>query len=232
MNSSSNYSSHCKNCFAFTLPIGCLGISFRPTTDRSTDSNSSDTALSTYQEKGSFIVVVVASINVIMSALEKELAAVEKAATAAVNLVQKFADQDPADPTSCWQNPTRMYEQMDQARAAAMEAWKNLEQAKENADKSNNNNQGNVPVIAQEQGDLRAQFMDMVTDAFADVLAEMKDSENVDLDILVDCLQSGIEILSQEDKEFLMDDAEEDTIPPHEERRRELGFQRVETSTA
>ena len=63
--------------------------------------------------------------------LEKELAAVEKAATHAVDLVQTFADQDPEDPTTCWQNPSRMYEQLDQARSQALEAWKMLEQAKE-----------------------------------------------------------------------------------------------------
>ena len=160
-------------------------------------------------------------------AFEKELEAVEKAATTAVDLVQKFADQDPADPTSCWQDPTRMYEQLDQARSQALEAWRILEQAKSAA---------HAEAVIVEQ-DLRAHFMDMVTDAFADVLAEMKDGEeNIDLDVLVDCLQSGMEILSQEDREFLMMDdnvgAEDDDIvpSPHEERRQELGFQRVETT--
>lgn len=178
-------------------------------------------------------------------AYEKELEAVEKAATTAVDLVTKFADQDPSDPTSCWQNPTRMYEQLDQARDRALEAWKILEQAKKTAsatevmEQQQPQTQADNTAVHTKEQDLRALFMDMVTDAFADVLAEMKDGEeDIDLDVLVDCLQSGMEILSQEDREFLTTDenfgAEEEDVmvipSPHEERRQELGFQRVETT--
>ena len=158
-----------------------------------------------------------------MPLLDKEIKAVDAAATKAVDLVQAFAEEDPADATSCWQNPSHMLEQLNEARRGAMEAWKSLQDAKAEQEASQK-------IVLVEQ-DLRAQFMDMVTDAFADVLAEMKDKEeNIDLDILVDCLQSGMEILSQEDKEFLMDDStEEDVVAPHEELRRELGFH-VETT--
>ena len=166
-----------------------------------------------------------------MPFFEKELDAVDKAATHAVDLVQTFADQDPSDPTSCWQNPAKMYEQLDHARSRAMEAWEHLEQVKATSDAKNQ--QGGAE---QQPQDLRAQFMDMVTDAFSSVLEEMKDAENIDLDVLVDCLQSGMEILSQEDKDFfLMEDnnnaMEDDGMPsPHEKRRQELGFVHVETT--
>lgn len=155
---------------------------------------------------------------------DQEIAAVEAAATRAVDLVQSFADQDPSEPDSCWQNPTRMYEHLDQARGEALKAWKALEEAKQKQ-------QHSVPFTSTEvDQDLRTHFMDMVTDAFADVLNEMKENENIDLDILVDCLQSGIEILSQEDKEcLLLEDTEEDSTTPHEARRLELGFH-VETT--
>lgn len=145
----------------------------------------------------------------------------EVAASKAVDLVQQFSEQDPSDMNSCWQNPTRMFEQLDQARTEALEAWKVLEEAQaRNVD---------ISKVTIREHDLRAQFMDMVTDAFADVLDQMKESENFDLDILVDCLQSGIEILSQEDKEYLIMDDAEDEVTPHEKRRHELGFH-VETT--
>lgn len=157
--------------------------------------------------------------------LDKEIAAVDVTASKAVDLVQSFAEQDPADPHSCWQNPSRMFDRLDQARAEALQAWKVLEEAQE---KGNDKE----PVIVRDQ-DLRAQFMDMITSSFADVLDEMKERENIDLDILVDCLQSGMDIMSQEDKEYFMmmdDAAAEEDVTPHEERRRELGFAHVETT--
>ena len=162
-----------------------------------------------------------------MDVLKKELEAVDVAVLHAINLVNKFAEQDPHDASSCWQNPTRMCEQLDRARTDAMAAYKALEDAKAAA-RTETNHQGGA---VWEEEDLRAQFMDMVTDAFADVLEEMKDKESIDVDILVDCLQSGMEILSHEDKEFLMGDFEQD-IPPHEERRRKLGYHHVETTNA
>mmetsp|Transcript_6112 Transcript_6112/g.12253 ORF Transcript_6112/g.12253 Transcript_6112/m.12253 type:complete len:164 (+) Transcript_6112:146-637(+) len=157
--------------------------------------------------------------------LDKELQAVEAAATAAVELVQNFSEQDPSDPRSCWKNPAQMLEQLNAARIRAVQAWQVLEQTR------NHNKESSGDTTSNNEQDLRAQFMDMVTDAFADVLAEMKDQENIDLDVLVDCLQSGMDILSQEDREFLMDnnnDSEEEETP-HEVRRREQGFH-VETT--
>jgi len=176
--------------------------------------------------------------------LDKELKAVEAATTAAVELVQNFSEQDPSDSRSCWNNPVQMLEQLNMARARAMEAWKSLERAKNNEESVADDGATDPPSLHKNtnEQDLRAQFMDMVTDAFADVLAEMKDKENIDLDILVDCLQSGMDILSQEDREFLLDNDDDDdneddedknadtiTMSPHEIRRRERGFH-VETT--
>jgi Mg2+ and Co2+ transporter CorA len=111
----------------------------------------------------------------------------------------------------------------------------------------------------EDDDDLRAQFMDMVTDAFADVLNQMKDSEEeIDVEVLVDCLQSGFDLMSVQDRELFfqdnnvvnaMEEEEEDAdnandemhsaldesgptnnkLTPHEKRRRELGFH-IETT--
>jgi hypothetical protein len=35
------------------------------------------------------------------------------------------------------------------------------------------------------------------------------EAEDIDVDVLVDCLQSGMDLLSNEEKEFFMQDAEE-----------------------
>lgn len=90
--------------------------------------------------------------------------------------------------------------------------------------------------------------MDMITDAFADVLEDLrqKEGDSLDVDVLVDCLQSGIDLMTQEDKEFFLmsersikiedndepfeDDDEDGKLTPHELRRRQLGFHIEPTS--
>ncbi|KAL3937077.1 MAG: hypothetical protein SGARI_002288 [Bacillariaceae sp.] len=86
--------------------------------------------------------------------------------------------------------------------------------------------------------------MDMITDAFGDVLDQMRSSENSNLDInvLVDCLQSGVDFLDDADKtqsyfdSFRSAEEEEDAdesemIPVHQLRQLELGFPPVVTET-
>jgi hypothetical protein len=90
--------------------------------------------------------------------------------------------------------------------------------------------------------DFRPLYMDMITDAFADVLEELQssDTETLNVDVLVDCLQSGLELLNPEDKDILFrgiddnDDVDdendtdmdqgEEKMTPHEAHRRKLGF--------
>lgn len=154
------------------------------------------------------------------ASLYEEVTAVDEAASRALDLVAQFLEQDPADSTSCWKNPHNMLEQLDAARRTVMKAWQALEDAKKEVVADEADTSGGTTSA---EPDFRAQFMDMVTTAFADVLAGMKDQDNVDLDILVDCLQSGMDLLSPEDKEFLfLDSPEEEDFHAH--RRRELGF--------
>lgn len=190
-------------------------------------------------------------------------AAVDAAASRAIELVRSFADQDPSDgkTSNPWKNPTDIYQQLDKARDNVLQAWEELhimQQQKNTAEGARHTTAESSTEAAaasnEDEDDLRAQFMDMVTDAFADVLNQMKESEEeIDVDVLVDCLQSGIDLMSVQDRELFFQDntvnaavEEEDgtnsnakmmeesspastTLTPHEKRRRELGFH-VETT--
>ena len=162
---------------------------------------------------------------------EQESVALDQASCRAMDLIYEFSELDPNDASdeNPWRDPNKMYAQLDLARSEVVEAAQTLKQAVAKNIQSNE-----MPSYQEDL--LRAQFMDMITDAFADVLQNMKEHEDVDVDILADCLQSGIDILSQEDRELLMHDmdvageddpdAEEtdNTTTPHEARRRELGY--------
>jgi hypothetical protein len=205
----------------------------------------------------------------------KAAAAVDAAACRAMELVRNFADQDPSDgqASNPWNNPTDIYHQLDLARDDVLQAWEELHLVQQQQQQQQQ--QRNISTVEEgataerrstdaeavdnaamnaDEDDLRAQFMDMVTDAFADVLNQMKESEEeIDVEILVDCLQSGLDLMSVQDRELFFQDnsrtmnaMEEDedginsntdktadgptlpTLTPHEKRRRELGFH-VET---
>jgi len=156
---------------------------------------------------------------------EQESAALDQASCKAINLVRQFAEQDPNDISTenPWLNPTRMFEELDVARLQVLQAAETLKQAVSQGDSDI------CELPAYDEDYLRAQFMDMITDAFSDVLTSMKGQE-VDVDVLADCLQSGMDLLSQEDRDFFLQDidddspAEKEKLTPHEARRRKLGF--------
>jgi hypothetical protein len=184
----------------------------------------------------------------------KESTAVDAAATAAIDLVRELSERDPHDKDEAnpWRNPEQVFQQLDQARTGIVKAWEELhaaaaalEQTDANAANSNSSDITKEPLSTSvNEDDLRAAYMDMITDAFADVLEDMRanEAEDIDVDVLVDCLQSGLDLMSQEEKEFFMQDNEElnnmdssnnnidksesndVVVTPHELRRRELGF--------
>merc|ERR1712226_90004 len=141
-------------------------------------------------------------------------------------------DEDDDDDTNPWKNPNDMFQQLDMARTQVMEAARILKEAvAKGGDKNEATSSTTTPDYDEDY--LKAQFMDMITDSFADVLQEMKETEEVDVDILADCLQSGMDLLSEEDRELFLqdlndddhdDDEEEEKLTPHEQRRRRLGF--------
>jgi hypothetical protein len=177
----------------------------------------------------------------------KESTAVDAAATAAIDLVRELSERDPhdKDESNPWRNPEQVFQQLDQARTGIVKAWEELHAAAAALEqKDDNKNAANSGDTTKEsstsnsvnEDDLRAAYMDMITDAFADVLEDMRanESEDIDVDVLVDCLQSGLDLMSQEEKDFYMQDNDElnnmdegesnDTVTPHELRRQELGF--------
>jgi hypothetical protein len=177
----------------------------------------------------------------------KESTAVDAAATAAIDLVRELSERDPhdKDESNPWRNPEQVFQQLDQARTGIVKAWEELHAAaaalEQKDDNKNAANSGDMtkelsPSTSINEDDLRAAYMDMITDAFADVLEDMRanEAEDIDVDVLVDCLQSGLDLMSQEEKDFFMQDNEElnnmdegennDTVTPHELRRQELGF--------
>jgi hypothetical protein len=156
--------------------------------------------------------------------------AVNKAAEHAVSLIQKFAAMDPEDSEhNAWNDPEMILRELDQARSQIDQSWKALEECM-----NNQQVKADEKVFSEER--LRASFIDMITDSFADVLEDMRQKETeIDIEILADCLQSGLELMSQEDKELFLEccdheeelserNARQDFITPHEQRRRELGY--------
>jgi hypothetical protein len=169
----------------------------------------------------------------------QESSAVDAAATKAIELVRELAEKDPHDDDDAnpWRDPERVFRQLDQARANIIKAWEELHAAAADTDTPKKSNAASV-----NEEEIRAAYMDMITDAFADVLEDLRTNEpdDIDVDVLVDCLQSGLDLMSQEEKEFFMQDNEEllkdenessDAVKPHELRRQQLGFN-VEISSA
>jgi hypothetical protein len=145
----------------------------------------------------------------------------EQAATQAVELIEQYSEQDPQDPNSAWKNPQEIFEKLDVARKEVLAAWNDMQE-------SQNNTNEQIDESA-----FRALYLDMITDAFADVLDELRKDNAVDVSVLVDCLQSGMDFLTSEEKElFLQDDMEdEEELTPHEKHRRDLGFHVAEVNS-
>lgn len=150
-------------------------------------------------------------------------ARVDQAIANAMELVRTYSERDPYDGDSenPWTNPQSMLEKLDQAR-------QEIVAARETKDPSDGSSKRDSLI---DDNEFRGAYMDMVTNAFADVLEDMRNNgeEDLDIDILVDCLQSGMDFMSGEDKElFLVDDDDEileDGSPtPHEKRRLQLGL--------
>jgi Ribosome-assembly protein 3 len=177
--------------------------------------------------------------------------AVDAAVQKALDLVQRYSEND-TDPA--WQNPDLIYQQLDQARAEISLAWKNLDAATAALSPDTATAAAAAGCSTKEQ--LRTAYMDMITDAFADVLENMRQNSQVnndpiDVEVLVDLLQSGLDLFymnhsiqlmgeadflwnssyDNDDTDAMNDDDEEVLLTPHELRRRELGFH-VEESTA
>lgn len=144
---------------------------------------------------------------------------IEQAVSHAIDLVKEFSERDPrdGDDKNPWQDPQSMLDELDRAREGIVAASADTQEVSKSS-------------MADEQ-DFRAAYMDLITNAFADVLDDMRNNnseEELNVDILVDCLQSGMDFLSGEEQEFLMMDDDEERLEegkptPHEERQIQLG---------
>ena len=162
----------------------------------------------------------------------------DEAANMAVAKVSEFASiKNPYEESqeNPWCDPDHMMSELKQVRDDLMAAWHALKKAYDEEDESAKQSGSFSPV---QEDDFRAQYMDMVTEAFADVLEGMREAEGdqLDVDVLVDCLQSGMDLLNEEDRDGFFEafekgsdgeDEGSDKGPSrsvHEMRRHELGL--------
>jgi hypothetical protein len=175
------------------------------------------------------------------STVLEESIAVDAAASKAIDLINKFStcynnDKNNSDGTTN-NNPEEMYHLLDLARNDIMVAWNRLQNVSSQQNNKQQEEESTVRnYVATETEaasttttttnmsnnvvDLRPAFIDMITDAFGDVLDNLRQSEEIDVSILVDCLQSGLEIMSSDvinDDEFLWTDDYDNTNVVNEE---------------
>jgi hypothetical protein len=205
-----------------------------------------------------------------------EVDAVHESIQRAIDLVQHYSEQaeyvvdeevsarnsnKSTDKSSSFANtnPDEIYQQLDTARNQITKSWQTLytsfhSQNDGDDDNYENDNRGN-PLTEQEQ--IRIAYLNMITDSFGNVLANLHDNNenNVNVDVLADCLQSGYDLLTQfnssssntwYEKDFVWndqddddhmddgfdnddddDDDNDDVETPHERHRQQLGFQEV-----
>ena len=165
---------------------------------------------------------------------DKEASAVNEAAEKALDLINKYSELDPhnTDESNPWRRPDEIFVSLDNARNDLTKSWEVLRLRMEQDKTSKKKNV--------KEDDFRAAYMNMITDAFSDVLEDIRSKEEeIDVDVLIDILQSGGDLMTQDDKELFLQElgggddmeVEHDTKrTPHELRRRQLGFH-VETST-
>jgi hypothetical protein len=177
---------------------------------------------------------------------QPESRAVEDAIQAALQLIQTYTE----DPTDWRDRPEQIYQSLDEARNRIIMAWTNLQKSAaavvgdvsvEAAAET-----GGGPTVStgsSSEQEIRVAFVDMITDAFADVLQHQRDQdEDFDVAMLVDCLQSGLDMMNitnvssdlawyedddlsdGEGEELLDGTAADGTLTPHEQRRRAMGF--------
>lgn len=164
-----------------------------------------------------------------------ESEAVHRAAAEALEVVQSLSNELSANDNA---DAERAQSQLNAARNKLTGAWDALQRAMDEAGPEA------IDPGAKTKGDehndidedrLQVEYMDMITDAFQDVLEDLrlKQGDDLDVDALVDCLQSGLDLFSQQDKAWFLEthvqpttnaDDRNEELTPHEKRRRALGF--------
>jgi len=123
--------------------------------------------------------------------------------TQAVNILDKYANLDPKTAKE-WKDP-------DQVFRLLLEAKDNLMKARQQDLSSQEDSSPGI-----DETSCQAMYMDMITASFADVLENLRKDElskkELDMSVLADCLQSGLEFLSTEEREMFMIENNEDEM--------------------
>jgi hypothetical protein len=161
----------------------------------------------------------------------------ERASKKAVETVTRFANVEPEgnNDSNPWKHPEVIQKELAVARNELDNAWKDLQ--REELERANHQEQDQDHHAADEvsEDEFRVLYMDMITDAFGDVLEHLQgggNDDSVDVDVLVDCLQSGIELLDPDqrnrrsffDSLNVDDDAMDTTTSVHTAKQRSLGY--------
>jgi hypothetical protein len=149
----------------------------------------------------------------------------DRVTSKAIALIEDFSEQDPYNPESVWRDPEQIFHQLDMARAEVLDAWNDYQTRNQDTQR---------PLSKEKDEDetsFRVYYLDMITDSFADVLDELRNDPAFDVGVLVDCLQSGMDFLTTEEKLLFWQDENDDIyddneneISSHEKNRRALGF--------
>jgi hypothetical protein len=152
----------------------------------------------------------------------------EETATNALKLIEKYAEDDEA----FLENPKDMFDDLNRTKKDMQDAWRDV---KEENDK---NNTAKETAEIPEPADFRSSYVEMITGAFEAPLEAMRQQQeaaganDIDVNILVECMQSGVNLLNPEEKQFFLDELQaiehkeeqEHEEPYHTIRRRELGY--------
>jgi len=147
----------------------------------------------------------------------------EEAAFKAATLAKTFGEKDPFDndPENPWRDVDNMFDQM---RDAVKEVQKYRRPDPVSKDEDE---------IDESDDTFREQYIEMMTEAFAEDIEEIRgksgSEDEVDVNILAECLSSGMEMFSKDEKVLFLEErlgrSEEsnDGLTPHERRRQEIG---------
>ncbi|KAG7370241.1 hypothetical protein IV203_027987 [Nitzschia inconspicua] len=173
----------------------------------------------------------------------------KQASEHAVQLIQTYAAMDPLAEQSPWKHPQQILDQLKMARNAIQEAWIDYQKQQLEMEQQNDNDDGNNKKVLLSDEEFRVLYLDMITDAFGDVLEEMRQQQTttsstggddeMDVEVLVDCLQSGMELLEEGDRtqqyldsmtELPNWEEEEKHIPVHQQMQETMGLRPTATT--
>eukprot|EP00980_Cylindrotheca_fusiformis_P013494 scaffold3448_cov92-Cylindrotheca_fusiformis.AAC.4 len=158
---------------------------------------------------------------------------IEQLASKVMNMIH---DNDNETTTTILdKDPTELFENLIQMQTELQTAWKEAKEEIEKEEQQNESSANDATIDA----NFRAFYVEMMTDAFAEPLEEMRKQQQqqeaanddvVDVNILAECLQSGMDLLTKEERKFFMEELLQNNNnnnndePYHTIRRRELGY--------